>query len=416
MKSAIFYAIPIFLLLIAIELLVGYFQQKKLYSLKDTITNLSIGVGNQAIGVCTAFLLVGFYIGIYQNYSFFPEVLQPSIWTVFLCLVVHDFLYYWAHRWSHEWNFLWAAHVVHHQSEEYNLSVALRQSWFHNLLAFFIFLPIPLLGFEPTMFFGVAAFLSLYQFWIHTKAIKKLPRWFEFIFNSPSHHRVHHGVDPKYIDKNHGAVFILWDRLFGTFKKEEEEPTYGITTPLKSWNPTWANLHYWADMFKLAYQTPKWSDKFKVFFARPGWRPEELGGQQAIPDVDKENYEKFDTHVDNPMQLYAILQFFVALIGLVVFMNNFARIGVLSTSYHWIFLTCIILTIMIVGAILGNKRWAIVAEYVRLGLILFSLNTFYYFWFIDWFTIMISVSMGLAVLSIVYFTVSWRSWESLQKA
>src|SRR5690606_38032794 len=146
----------------------------------DTIANLSQGIGDQAFALLFKAFLAGFYYGVYQNFALFPTYLQPTWYNVIICLLFFDFLYYWAHRWSHQWNFLWAAHVVHHQSEEYNLFLALRQSWFHGVLAFFIFLPVPLLGFDPIMFFSVAAFVSLYQFWIHTKAIKKMPSWFEF--------------------------------------------------------------------------------------------------------------------------------------------------------------------------------------------------------------------------------------------
>lgn len=404
MINYVFIAIPFFFLAMLIEYLIGKRQQKELYGSNDTISNLGVGIGNRAISVFSTIFLVWVYTSLQSNFGLFSAYLQPSILNFFICLILFDCLYYWAHRWSHEWNFLWGAHVVHHQSEEYNLSVALRQSWFHGLLAFFIFLPIPILGFDPQLFFGVAALITLYQFWIHTKAIKRMPRWFEFIFNSPSHHRVHHAVNPKYIDKNHAAVFIIWDRLFGTFKEEEEEPTYGITTQLKSFNPTWANFHYYVEMYQIAKKAKSWKDKFKVLFARPGWRPEDQGGYMAPPPVS-EDRKKYETHTDDYMRLYAVIQFFVVLFGLIAFMNNFDRI---SEFYRWAFLAIIILSIMICTGILENKRWVIMAEYVRLGIVLLSLNTFYYFWFADWFLVMIISSLSLGILSSGYFTWSWR--------
>lgn len=409
--GVVFYSIPFFLLLIITEYLVGRYRKKNYYTLNDTITNLSIGIGNQAVGIFSGILMVWIYVTFQENFGIFSGFLQfTGVWysdvlKFLLCLTVFDCFYYWAHRWSHEWNFLWAAHVVHHQSEEYNLSVALRQSWFHNLLAFFIFLPIPILGFQPIMFFAAGGIVTLFQFWIHTKAINRMPRWFEFIFNSPSHHRVHHAVDPKYIDKNHAAVFIIWDRIFGTYAEEEEEPTYGITKPLQSWNPTWANLHYFVEMFNLARHCRRLWDKIRTIWARPGWRPKELGGYIAPPPVDKENYQKFDTDVTAPLRLYAILQFFAVLFGLLAFMANFDRIHEL---YRWLFLGIIILSIMICGAILERKRWVAAAEYIRLALILLSLNTFYYIWFLDWFVIMVVSSFVLSTASALFFRWGYR--------
>lgn len=409
--GVVFYSIPFFLLMIAIEYLVGRYRRKQYYQLNDTIANLGIGIGNQAVGIFSGLLIIWLYTFIYEHLGIFTEYLRFSgVWYVdvplFIATVtVFDFFYYWAHRWSHEWNFLWAAHVVHHQSEEYNLSVALRQSWFHNLLAFFIFLPIPVIGFQPILLFAASGFVTLFQFWIHTKAINRMPAWFEYVFNTPSHHRVHHAVDPKYIDKNHAAVFILWDRIFGTYAEEEEEPTYGITTPLRSWNPTWANIHYFLEMFNIARHSRRLWDKIKVIAARPGWRPEELGGYQAPPPVDKAHYEKFDTHPSPALRLYAILQFFVVLFGLLAFMSNFARI---HEAYRWLFLGIIILSIMICGAILEQRRWVVVAEYIRLGLVLVSLNTFYYLWFMDWLQVMLVCSSVLGLVSMLYFSWSWQ--------
>lgn len=399
-------AIPLFMLFMFIEFLIGRRQGKKLYRLNDTIVNLAHGIGNQAFSLMFKALLLGFYVLIYNKLAIFPETFEASWYSVIICLVVFDFLYYWAHRWSHEWNFLWAAHVVHHQSEEYNLSVALRQSWFHNLLAFFIFLPIPILGFDPMVFIGISAFVTLYQFWVHTKAIQRMPRWFEFIFNSPAHHRVHHARNPKYIDKNHAAVFIFWDRLFGTFKEEEEEPTYGITTPLKSFNPLWGNLHYWVDILKLAWRAPKWSDKFKAFFARPGWQPEELGGYQAPPEVDKQALERYDQKAPLRLRIYAIVQFVGVLIGLVAFMHNFDR---LSWAYRWLFLGLMVVSLVICTAILENKKWVIYVEYIRLILVLFSINSLYYFFFLEWLPLMLIASLSLTVISVLAFSLVWRS-------
>lgn len=397
-------AIPFFFLLIGLELLIGHLRKKKWYRFNDAITNLNIGIGQQAVNLMFKALLLGAYVYIQQNWAFF--YIGPSVWSFLACLVLFDFFFYWAHRWSHEINFFWGAHVVHHSSEEYNLSVALRQSWFHNLIAFFIFLPIPFLGFDPIPFFAAAAVQTLYQFWIHTKAINKFPRWFEYIFNTPSHHRVHHGINPKYIDKNHAGMFMIWDRLFGTFQAEEEEPTYGITTQLKSWNPAWANFHYYVEMWQAAKRMSNWKDRLRVIFARPGWLPDELGGMQPIPEI-KPDYKPFDTPVYKGFSWYVAIQFLILAAGLAAFMYHFENI---STFYRLVFLGLIIISGMICGAIFENKRWVIVAEYGRLALVALSLNSFYYFQYVDWFSIMMVSSLGSLLVFVLWFTISWRRW------
>lgn len=401
----ILFAIPFFLLAMGLEYYVGYRRKENYYSLNDTLCNLCIGVGNQAIGIFVTLFLLGLYMAVYEYLGVFKEALAPSWYSALLCFIGFDFLYYWAHRWSHEWNFLWAAHVVHHQSEEYNLSVALRQSWFHNLLAFFVFLPLAVLGFSAELFIPIAGLVTLYQFWIHTKAIKRMPAWFEYIFNTPSHHRVHHAVDPKYIDKNHAATFILWDRLFGTFAQEEEEPSYGITSPLRSWSPTWANLHHFFDMYALARKAKRGLHKLYILVAPPGWRPKDLGGQMPIPEVDK-NRQKFDTQVPAAQRLYAILQFSGVLLGLVAFMAYFEQ---LSWFYRLNFLALILLSLSICGAILEQRYKLYFLEYIRIVWALSLLNSLYYLQFSQWFGIMLLASLALASLSLWSFYKSTRS-------
>lgn len=237
-------------LLIGIE---WYYLRKKNidgYRVNDSVNNLVVGLGQQVWGLVFKGFLFGVYIYFYNHFALIK--IPATWWSFVLCLIAFDFFFYWAHRLGHEMNIFWAAHSVHHQSEEYNLSVALRQSWFHSALAFFIFLPIPMMGFDPVIFGAAAVTHTLYQFWIHTKAVGKLHPWIEFWINTPSHHRVHHAINPKYIDKNHAGVFMIWDRMFGTFKEEDtnEEIIYGITTQLKSWNPIWANVHYFVEMYK----------------------------------------------------------------------------------------------------------------------------------------------------------------------
>ena len=399
----ILFAIPFFFLLMGAEWFYGYLKKKNLYRLNDTTANLVIGIGSQVFGLLFKALLFGIYIWFYENYSFYK--IPATWWSFVLCLVVFDFFFYWAHRWGHEVNLFWGAHSVHHQSEEYNLSVALRQSWFHNILAFPIFLGIPMMGFSPIIFGAAAIVHTLYQFWIHTKMLDKMPAWFEYIFNTPSHHRVHHAIDPKYIDKNHAGLLMIWDRMFGTFQAEEnkDEIHYGITTQLKSWNPAWANTHYYVEMYQKA-RNMKWWDKVKVIFARPGWLPDYMGGMQHVKEVDDTTYTKYDENSNIYFRIYAIAQFFVLLWGTVQYMAHYSAI---STFYKVVFFLLLLLTMLIMGAIFENKRWIIVAEYARLALVMVSLNTFYYFWYINWFNVMMITSAIIFVAFVAFFTYSY---------
>ena len=245
----ILFAIPVFLLTIVIELVHNFRRNGgKDYNFEDSITNLNIGIGSQAIGAVTKAVLLMLYVWVYDNFRVIT--IPPSWYSLIFAIVLFDYIFYWAHRWGHEWNIFWGAHIVHHQSEEYNLTVALRQSWFHNLLAFPLFLPIPFLGIDLLSFGAAAGIVTLYQYWIHTKAIDRMPRWFEAIFNSPAHHRVHHGTNAKYLDHNYAATFIIWDKLHGTFIDEDEQPVYGTLRStlvyssycsLTFWPLTWAS-------------------------------------------------------------------------------------------------------------------------------------------------------------------------------
>jgi alkylglycerol monooxygenase len=397
MVNYILLAIPAFLLLIGIEILLGYLKGKKYYRFADAITNLSIGVGNQVLGILYKGLIVVSMFYIAENFAIF-KIPASSVWGWIGCFLLFDMLFYWAHRWSHEINFFWGAHVVHHQSEEYNLTVALRQSWFHNLIMFFLFIPIPLLGFDATVFFVVLAFSSIYQFWIHTKAIGKLPKIIEFIFNTPSHHRVHHAVNEEYLDKNHAAVLIIWDRLFGTFKEEEYEPTYGTTTQFKSFNPVWANFEYYHTLGQLAKKM-NFADKIKLFFARPGWLPEYLGGFQN-PEPFKDGRKPYKTKISKLGYVYVGIQFAIVIWALIAYLSNF---DTLSGFYKIFFAALILLSITICGGIIEKKKWLMFSEYFRLTMVGVAVNYYYYMTYQDWFMAMLTFS----IVCYIAFNIFW---------
>ncbi|MCH7399509.1 sterol desaturase family protein [Belliella sp. DSM 107340] len=312
--SPVIIAIPIYFLLMGIELIVLRFQKNPSYRMNDAITNINLGVVSQVSGVFIKVLSIGVYTFLYEQFAFFE--IQNNIWTFFILFFLYDFCYYWAHRKSHEINLFWGGHVVHHSSEEYNLSVALRQSSTQTIWTFFFYLPLAFLGFDPVFLVLVSGLNLLYQFWIHTEAIGKMG-FLEKFMNTPSHHRVHHGRNPKYIDKNHGGTFIIFDRWFGTFQEEEEKPTYGITVPVNSWNPVWVNLSHYVSMKEEMKQIPNWSDKIRYMFNKPGWLPDYLGGYRGVKEVD-ENYRKFDTTVPKALNYYVFFQY-VVLMGITAY-------------------------------------------------------------------------------------------------
>ena len=259
-------AIPLFALMIGIEALIARRRDRDFYSGYDAFTNILIGFVSVAFGG-----LFGLGIGLVYTflYELSPLKLPTDAWWSWTVLFfLDDFAYYWFHRVSHETRLFWNFHVVHHSSQHYNLSVAVRQSWFSGLLHWIFYAPIMLLGFAPWMLLITHGFNLIYQFWIHTRLIDKLG-WFEWIFNTPSHHRVHHGVNDAYLDKNYAGVFIIWDRMFGTFVPETEEPRYGIIKPIASHNPLWINLHAWFEMFDAMKRRETAVGKFRCIFGSP---------------------------------------------------------------------------------------------------------------------------------------------------
>jgi alkylglycerol monooxygenase len=358
-------SIPIFFILIGIELLVARFTHRDLYRFPDAVANLSCGITSQLSGLFLKIFAIGIYQVLFENFAFFSLDRTWYYW-LFLFLLV-DLAYYWAHRMSHEINLFWGGHVVHHQSEEYNLSVALRQSSLQVVWTFAFGLPIAFLGFRTEDFALISALNTLYQFWIHTETIGKMG-WLEYIFNTPSHHRVHHGRDPKYIDKNHAGSLIIWDRMFGTFQAEEEKPTYGITKPINSWNALYANVSHYIEMSNDLKRITRWSDRIKYLFKKPGWLPEDLGGYRAAPEVDKQSYRKYDTAAPLWMNLYVLLQYMLCLVGTAWFLFNQKNA---DGTDHFTLTENLVITAMIslvvvnCGVLFERKTWVYWTELAR---------------------------------------------------
>jgi len=364
----IVYAIPAFILLIAIELIIQHIRKSPLYRFNDMVTNINCGVTQQVTGVLSKSLLVVTYLWIYDQWRLFTI---PDTWYTWLILFIGvDFFYYLAHRYAHEIALLWGSHAVHHQSEEYNLSVALRQSAIQTFVTSWFYLPLAFLGFSFTSFLFMASVQTLYQFWIHTKLIKKMPAWFEFVFNTPSHHRVHHGSDPRYIDKNHGGTLIIFDRIFGTFVEEDEEAHYGVTKPVNSWNVVWANIEYYKWLGQVFTQA-RGFDKFRVLFKKTGWRPDYLGGPLHPQDTPA-GYTKYNADTSLLMHIYIMIQFIALLAGTSVFLFNVTQYDTIEKITYILLILWLVINI---GGIFEQKRWIVVSETLRIIITLFLILT-----------------------------------------
>ncbi len=270
MATVLFYAIPVFLVLIALEALHSRRRGLALYETRDTWADLAMGSGNVLISLVTKTAALGLFFVVYEYRLFDLPTDEPWVWA--LLLFAEDFCYYWFHRVHHECRAGWAAHVNHHSSQRYNLAVALRQSWTTPLTGPVFWLPLALLGFHPLMILTQQAVSLIYQFWIHTQTVGRLGP-LEWFLNTPSHHRVHHGINERYIDRNYGGILIVWDRLFGTFEPEDEAVRYGITHQLATFNPLRIAFHEWADLCRDVRGAASWRERLGYALRHPGWRP-----------------------------------------------------------------------------------------------------------------------------------------------
>jgi sterol desaturase/sphingolipid hydroxylase (fatty acid hydroxylase superfamily)/uncharacterized membrane protein YhhN len=310
-------ATPVFLALIAIEYAVGRTRGRNTYRFDDAVTSIGLGMLSQISAVFTRLLRIGIYTAVFGAVTLVPDT---GFWTTplgwLLALVFYDFCYYWLHRAGHRSAVFWAAHVVHHQSQDYNLSTALRQTSSGALFGWVFYLPMALAGVPPLVFGVVALVDLLYQYWIHTQQIGKLG-WFDRVFASPSNHRVHHAVNERYLDKNYGGILILWDRLFGSYADEDDrEPcVYGTRSPLNSWDPLWANAEVYAALLHDSWHARRWGDKLRVWLKPPGWRPADVAARFPKPAFDIQQTRTYAPPMDRAVQHFAALQFAALLAG-----------------------------------------------------------------------------------------------------
>lgn len=314
-SQVIVVAIPVFLLMMLAELLIARNRGLQVYRFSDAINSLSLGGLSQLSGLFTKLLAVGIYTAVHQQVALFPDAAFWSTWYgVLLALVFYDFCYYWLHRAGHEVAVFWAAHVVHHQSQQYNLSTALRQTSSGALLGWVFYLPMALAG-VPPLIFGIVALVDLlYQFWVHTELVRKLG-WFDRVFCSPSNHRVHHAVNDQYLDKNYGGILIVWDRLFGSFREEDQPCVYGTRSGLRSWDPLWANAEVYTQLAQDSWRADNWLDKLRVWFKPPGWRPADVAARWPKPAFDIAQVPLYDPPVTAAVKAFVGTGFMLLLGG-----------------------------------------------------------------------------------------------------
>jgi len=301
---------PVFFLLMAIEYWVGRRRGRDTYRLNDALSSISLGILSQVVGVLTKLFTLGIYVWVYEHAALFT-LSEKSLWVWGLGLLLYDLLYYWHHRLGHTTALFWAAHSVHHQSEDYNLSTALRQTSSGWIAGWIFYLPMAILGFPPLVFAVVALIDLLYQYWVHTQQIGRLG-WFDRWFCAPSNHRVHHAVNEIYLDRNYGGILIIWDRIFGSFQEElDTEPcVYGVRDALQSWNPWTANTIVYRALWRKMGQVSGLVNKLRVWWEPAHWMP---GQTVNLKDYDPHALRKYDPPADGKRQWMAAGLFLLAL-------------------------------------------------------------------------------------------------------
>ena len=361
--SYIAFAVPFFFLLIAVELVVARARRRSLYRLGDVIGDLGCGMAQQVALVFLAATILSAYTWVYDHCRVVTWQSSAAAWG--LAFVGVDFLYYWWHRLSHEVNLLWAAHVVHHQSEDYNLAVALRQAILTTFTAQLFYLPLAIAGVPTIVFASVNAISTLYQFWIHTELVGKLG-WLEGWINTPSHHRVHHAINQQYLDRNYGAIFIVWDRLFGTFEREDERCVYGVVKPLASFNPIWAQVEPLVSLARASFHAPRPIDKLLIWVKSPAWRPAGVAPYPGVEDGSYLRRAKYDARAPRSLQVYVVVQLALGTLATTALMFTQATA---SRPLLAVGALLVVLTLATSAGLLESRRWARPAELLRLGLV-----------------------------------------------
>jgi alkylglycerol monooxygenase len=402
-------AIPFFILAMLVEFVYGKLAKRQTYRLADTVNSLQLGTLSRLMDV----LRLGFsavVFGTLVGWLGIARWSMDSAWQWVVAFVAYDFFYYWKHRYGHEWRIMWASHIAHHQSEEFNLSTALRQTG-TDYIGFVFYIPLYLAGVPAAAMITVGSLNLIYQFWVHTEHIRRLGP-LEWILVTPSNHRVHHARNAEYIDRNYGGVFIVWDRIFGTFQDERADVpcVYGITTALKSWNPLWANLHFWSDTAKLAWRTRSWGDKLRIWFKPPGWYPADLAASKKIDPNYQAN--KFDPPASRYTRAYTFAQYWVL---------TFAALWMLQVektlprAFVLLMFGLMCFSLFVQGAALEGREYARRLEWVRVGVTLSLALATYLIWPQSLATVALAIG-GYAILSALAFVIEAHKHDNDRNA
>ncbi len=371
-------AMPLFLLLIVIEKIYGYYKGVNYAPLMDSVSSISSGITNSVKDVLGLSISILTYEFMLSKMALFT--MEASVLTYVIAFVVIDFYGYWTHRWAHQINFFWNKHAIHHSSEEFNLACALRQtvSSFINLFTFLL-IPAAILG-VPAEVIAITLPIQLFlQFWYHTRYINKMG-FLEKILVTPSHHRVHHAINPEYMDKNHSQIFIFWDKWFGTFQEElpEVPAVFGITRPAETWNPIKINFqHLWV-LIRDAWHAEDWKDKFRIWFMPTGWRPEGFDEKYPLHKInDVYNFNKFGTENSNKLIYWAVAQVLITLLFVTYLFDNIAKIGLTNIFVYGAF---IFVTIYSYTELMDKHKFSFIWESIRFVFAIVIIN-----YYGDWF-------------------------------
>jgi sterol desaturase/sphingolipid hydroxylase (fatty acid hydroxylase superfamily) len=361
--NPIVFAIPVFMAFVGLEAWLAWRRGLKVYRLHDALTSINIGAMSETIRALLKLLSLAVYAVVVERVGAFSwDLKSPWVWV--LAFFMYDFFYYWAHRSGHEVNLLWAAHVVHHSSEDYNLSTALRQSSTNQVFYWLFYLPMAIVGIPVTVFVVIALISVVYQFWSHTQLVGKLG-WADRVFVTPSNHRCHHGRNDYCLDKNYGGTLIIWDRLFGTYvaERDDEPVVYGTLVPLQSWNPLWGNLKNYVGIWRQVRSTAGWSNKLMRVFAPPGWGNADAPAP-ALPQAA--SWSRFDTPALKWQHVYGLLAsavIFGLLFNLLIVAQS------LSVPQRAAYAAVLVLNAVGMAWVFEGKRWALGFEALRAALV-----------------------------------------------
>lgn len=360
--NIIAFAAPAFFIFLYLEYQYAkYKKQQKLFKYESSVSNTTIGIAERLLNLFVTASFYGLFVWIYDNYRLFTISDKWYMWI--LLLLAADFVWYWYHRLGHEINIFWAAHIVHHQSEEFNFSAAARITTIQAFIRTGFWCVLPFIGFQPMMVMGILVAHGMYSFFTHTQVIKA-PKWLEYVFITPSLHGVHHASNEKYLDKNYGDVFVFWDKMFGTFQAEEEQPKYGLTHPIGSYSFLWQHFHYYLEIYEATKKQNGFWNKMKIVFGSPA-----IMDQDIRPELEKKFFQKNTNRetLSSTFKKYINIQLFIVAFVLTLFSAFYAYFDEVEKTAVAIL---VLISLINIGALLEQRQWIYYLEYSRVILLI----------------------------------------------